>query len=126
MAVVRWTFMDPTDSSTYEFDLNPSEGGSPTYQKTVTYSNTAGQGGRVLMFEGRDAVKQFTVSGTILREAHYNAMITWFSKRHSLILTDDLGRDFPIYITGFTATRKRSALYPYKHSYTLTYTELDW
>lgn len=124
--VVRWILTDPTDLSTYEFDINPSDGGSPTYSKNINYSNTAGQGGNVLMFEGRDAVKQFTVTGTILTQAHYEAMITWFSKRHAITVTDDLGRTFSIYITAFTPRRRRSALYPYKHDYTLAYTELDW
>lgn len=126
MAVVRWVFTDPTDSSTYEFEMNPSDGGSPAYQKTISYSNTAGQGGNVLMFEGRDTVRQYTVTGIILTQAAYEAMLLWFNKRHALTVTDDLGRTFSIYITGFTPRRKRSALYPWKHDYTLTYAELDW
>jgi len=124
--VVRWILTDPTDASTFEFPINPSDGGSPDYRKNITYTNTAGAGGKVLAFEGRDAVKQMTVTGTILEQQHYEDMITWFNKRYQLTLTDDLGRSFEIYITGFTPRRRRSAIYPYKHEYTLAYTELDW
>jgi len=125
-AVVKWIFTDPTNSTSYQFPMNPSDGGSPAYQKTISYSSAAGQGGNVLMFEGRDAVKTYSVTGTILTQEHYEAMITWFNKRHALTVTDDLGRTFSIYITGFTPRRRRSALYPYKHEYQLDYTELDW
>ena len=124
--VVRWILTDPVTLDTYEFPINPSDGGSPDYKKNINYVNTAGPSGNVLMFEGRDAPKQYTVTGTILEQSHYEAMITWFNKRYQLTLTDDLGRSFEIYITGFTPRRVRSALYPYKHAYTMAYTELDW
>jgi len=126
VGVTRWTFFDPTDSSTYEFAINPNEGGSPDYRKNITYTNTAGQNGNVLAFEGRDAPKQHTISGTILTQVHLEAFVTWFEKRHAITVTDDLLRTFSIYITGFAPRRQRSALHPYKHTYTMTYVELDW
>lgn len=124
--VVRWVFTDPTDASTYTFSINPSQGGSPQYRKTLSYQATAAPGGKVLAFEGRDQVKTYSVQGVVLEQADYEAMILWFSKRYALQVTDDLGRTFDIYITEFLPERQRSALYQYKHRYTLNYIELDW
>lgn len=126
MPLVRWTLTDPVDSSTYEFDMNPSEGGSPSYQKNFTYLNASGAGGSVLAFEGRDSVQEIEVSGTLKTEAHFNALVTWFQKRHAVQVSDDLGRSYDIYITGFTPTRRRSYVFPWKHDYVLRYIVIDW
>jgi len=126
MALVRWRFDDPTDASSYTFDMNPNEGGTPTLKKNMSYQNTAGPNGVVLAFEGRDNVETLTVSGVLKEEVQLIAFQTWYAKRHQITVTDDLLRVFTIYITGFNATRKRSIAYPWKHDYTLEYIILDW
>lgn len=126
MAVVRWVFTDPTTSDEYEFDINPAEGGSPQFRKNIAYQNTSAPDGKVLMFEGRDATQELEITGTILEEDHYNALYEWWNKRHQVQVTDDLGREFMIYITAFEPKRERAIHYPWKHSFTMRYTELDW
>lgn len=128
MAYVKWYFYDSSVATpeTYTFDVNPSEGGSPTKQKNLIYKNTAGPNGNVLVFEGRDNVKEFTVSGVLLTEAQYTALDTWYEKRHQVEINDDLGRNFSIYITGLRFTRKRSFAYPWKHEWEMNYIILDW
>lgn len=118
---VRWTFYDPTNSTTYTFPINPSEGGSPIHKKTMTYQNTLSPGGRVLIFEGQTEAQEVEFSGTILDQAQYDAMVLWFNKRHQIRLTDDLGRQFNIYITEFTPKRERAYHHPWKHSYSVKY-----
>lgn len=126
MTVVRWIFDDLTDSSSYTFPINPSEGGSPQYKKSINTQNTAAPDGKTLVFEGRDAPQTLSFSGTILDEAQYNAMVLWFNKRHQIKVTDDLGREFMVYITDFEPKRVRAVQHPWKHSYTVNYIVLDW
>lgn len=126
MAVVRWTFEDPVTSETYEFLLNPREGGTPTLEKNMVYTNTAAPDGRVLVFEGRQRHQEGEFSGTVLTEEQYDAMVYWFGKRNQIYMTDDLGRTLTIYITRFEAKRIRAATVPWKHEYTCNYVVMDW
>lgn len=124
--VVRWIFEDFVAPDTYTVPVNPNRGGTPTFNKNINFSNTAGPNGNVLAFEGRDAVQQMQVQGTILDQTHLDTLQTWAEKRYQLQVTDDLGRVFDIYITGFDANRVRARSHPYKHEYTLTYIIVDW
>lgn len=118
---IRWILTDPVTLDTYDFDINPNDGGEFNETKNITYINTAGPDGRTLAFEGRDSTRQTQVSGTILNEAHLDALFLWSRKRYTIQVTDDLERTFDIYITDFQPKRRRSALYQWKHDYTLTY-----
>lgn len=124
--VVRWIFTDPTDSSSYTFEINPNEGGSPTLKKNVLFKNTAAPNGKTLIYEGRDDPVTFSFSGTLLTQAQLEAFETWYLKRHQIVITDDLGRTFSVYITSFDPKRVRSAHIPWKHTYTVEAISLDW
>ena len=126
MPVVRWEFYDPVTTDTYEFLMNPSEGGSPGYSKSITFSNTSAPGGKVLAFEGRDNVRELEISGVLKEASQLAAFETWFLKRNQIRVTDDLGRQFMVYITDFTPTRRRAVMTPYKHDYTMRMFILDW
>lgn len=126
MAVVKWVFYDPVTLDEYTFDINPNDGGTPERRKTITYENTAAPGGKTLVFEGRDEPETISFSGTILEEEQYNALVSWFDKRHQIRVTDDLNRQQWIYITQFSARRRRSYQHPWKHDYDVQATVLDW
>lgn len=119
MAVVKWEFYDPETDDSYTFEINPNEGGSPQFIKKLQYQATAAPDGVILAFEGRDEPKTTDFGGTILSRAQYDAMVAWFSKRHVIQYTDDLGRVFQIYITNFEPKRARSHQYPWKHTYSV-------
>lgn len=123
--VVKWTFFDPTVPETYVFEVNPSEGGTPSREKNIDQQATAAPNGRTLLFEGRDTVSQIDISGTILSQSQYTTFETWFNKRHQIRLTDDLGRQFWVYITSFSATRNRRVSHPWHHSYNMSMLILD-
>lgn len=125
MPVVRWTFTDPVTSAVYTFHLNPSSGGSPSYEKTITTETTVAPGGNVLLFEGADVPRVGSIAGTILSLAHYQAMVDWWEKRYPVVMTDDLGRAQTIYLKKFTPTRKRSVSHRYLHDFTLDYVVLS-
>ncbi len=124
--VVRWTLYDPIELDTYTFHLNPSEGGSPAFKKRTNYQNTSAPDGLVIIFEGQDEVQAITWDGTILEQAHYEALQEWWAKRTQLLLTDDLGRQFWVYLQTFEPKRVRAAHSPWKHTYTITAVILDW
>lgn len=123
---IPWVFIDPLDSSTYEWEINPNDDGSLQYEKTVNYKNTSAPDGKTIIFEGRDAPRSTSFSGVVLTEDQYNAMVTWFNKRHQIQIEDDLGRVFTIYITKFAPKRVRSRSHPWRHEYTCEYVILDW
>jgi hypothetical protein len=126
MTVVRWTFTDPVTSASYEFEINPKEGGTPTQEKTMAYANTAAPNGRVLAFEGRQKQQEGQFTGLVLSQDQYDAMHEWFDKRYQIYMTDDLNRTYTIYITRLEEKRIRSATKPWKHEYTVNYFIMDW
>lgn len=124
--LVRWRFFDPSTLESYEFAINPHEGGTPTLQKHFEYSKTCAVNGKTLIFEGRDEPQKITFNGLVLEPEEYDAMIHWFNKRNQIYITDDLGRQFSIVIETLNLTRKRSALHQWRHDYTVNATLVDW
>lgn len=124
--VVKWTFLDPSDSSTAQFEINPSDGGSLPYERNITSESTVAPGGKTVLWEGARKTSESTFSGTILTESQYETMVEWFEKTHQVQITDDLGREFMIVIKRFEPRRVRARSHPWKHTYTVTYTLVDW
>lgn len=122
--VVRWKFFDGVTE--VEFPINPSEGGSPQYEKNFVFEDTSAPEGKTLVFEGRDSPKPLNFSGVILTEAHYDFMIEWWDKRNQVRITDDLGREFWVIIKSFRPKRERAHSYPWKHSFDVEAVIVDW
>jgi len=122
----RWTFYDPFLAETYEFEVNPKEGGTPARKRNMTFQSTAAANGRTLAFEGRPDPPQIAFSGVLLTEAQLNAFDEWFFKSNQILLTDDLGRTSWVVFTEFTPKRERAVHFPWKHSYTATCTVIDY
>lgn len=123
--MLRWIFDDVAGSETYTLPINPNEGGTPGVNKSFGYQNTAAPDGKTLMYEGRDEVEKLECKGTILLRDHLLALKTWAKLRRQILITDDLGRQFWVYITNFVPSRKRSAVHPWKHEYTMTLVIFD-
>lgn len=122
----RWTFYDPLIPVTYTFEISPNDGGTPSRKKGITYQNTAAPDGKTLIFQGRDDAMTMSFSGTLLSEAQLDAFNTWYDKQHQIRVTDDLSRQFWIFITEFDPKRAFSVSHPWKHTYQVTATILDW
>lgn len=123
--VVRWSFLDPTDSTTAVFEINPNAGGTPARSVTLTTQNTLAPGGKNIVYEGAEDPLQLQFSGTILTSTMLALMNTWFTKKHQVQLTDDLGRTYMILITKFDPKRVRSPNF-WKHTYDCTAIVVDW
>lgn len=126
MAVVRWVFEDPVTLDSYTFAVNPSEGGSPAFNKNITYQVTAAPDGKVISFEGRDHPRTLEFSGVLFTEAEFDAFHEWWDKRYQVNVTDDLGRTFTIQINTFEPQRRRAIQHPWKHDYRISATIVDW
>lgn len=126
MTVVRWTLYDPVLLETYTMQINPNDGGSRQYKKNVNYQNTSAQDGNTLVFEGRDEPFQLEWSGVILEEQHLDDLISWFSRRRQVKLTDDLGRESWVYLTELAPKRTKAASHPWKHTYSMKAIVVNW
>lgn len=123
---IGWKFYDPVEDEEYEWEINPNSGGYPNRSKSIAYEATAGPNGQTLAYEGRESPASMSFSGVILTEAHFDTLTNWYLKKNQIKLTDDLGREFWIYIKSFNPSRVRSAKYPWRHTYTIEAIVLDW
>lgn len=127
MARIAWRFEDLIEGTIALMPINPNEGASPSYQKQLTKTTTTAPGadGRPIIFEGADQVSQFDFSGVLLTQDHYEFVLNAWRKRHPVRLTDDLGRQFMIYVESFQPKRVLSRTYPWKHNYQATAVIVD-
>jgi hypothetical protein len=121
---VPWRFQQISDPDVYEFAINPLDVSMPSIQKTITTEKTAS--GKDIVFQGNGPPQKLSFSGTILTEVHLNAMREWFYKEKQVSITDDLGRQYWVYLTAFSPTRNYSAQYPWRHEYSADATVLSW
>lgn len=126
MSVVRWSFYDPFTTDTYVFEINPNDGGSRQFKRNFAYQNTAAADGKTLVFEGRAQQQSVDFSGTLLTQAQFDAFQTWWAKGNQILMTDDLGRASWIVIEEFTPKRVRAVQYPWKHTYNIKATVVDY
>lgn len=124
--VVRWSFEDPVTTELHVFSINPNTGGTPQFKKNITAHVTTAPDGAALLFEGRKDVERGEFKGIVRTEQEYDDMLYWFNKTNQIYMTDDLGRLSVIYITDLQLQRERAVQMPWKHSYTVQYTVLDW
>lgn len=119
--VVRWVFTDPSDSSTWTFEVNPSDENFPGYEKRFVYQHTTAPDGIVLTFEGAAQVRKGSFSGVLTTESEFNTFYSWWDKRNQIQITDDLGRTQTVIIESFKPKRKRSHHHPWMHTYEISY-----
>jgi hypothetical protein len=119
---IAWRWEDPTEGTVEFMSINPNDGASPTFAKGLTKETTTAPGGErnVLIYEGADAATEFQFSGVLLTQEQYEFLHRAWEKRHVVLLTDDLGRIFTIYLESFNPKRVRSATYPWRHTYDAT------
>lgn len=122
MAVNKWIFTDISLATpeTYTFEINPLEGSAPSYRKNIETSATTAPDGATLLFEGNDQPRKFDLSGSLVSQEQHDALVEWFQKRVVIQVTDDLLRDFNIYIESLDLSRRRATNHPWSHSWKMT------
>lgn len=121
---VPWVFKDIAGDDEYEFAVNPVDASFPVVEKRITTQYTAS--GRPVNFEGRSAAGYLSFSGTILYQEHYEIMLDWLDKSTQISVTDDLGRNFWIFLTEFSPTRTYHAAFPWRHEYNASGLLISW
>lgn len=123
--VQRWTFLDLTTLEQATVPLNPNEMTSPYAARKFTYlTTTAGPAGSLVINEGRPEPQQWTFSGEILNQAHFNFLRKWTSKTSRVQIVDHFGRRINVLFVSFAPTPKRATNYYWRHGYTVTCTVL--
>lgn len=132
----RWTLHDPTTNETYVFPLNPNKMTTPHSPRNFNIIATAPSGaltggsrqgmGRVVEL-ARDPF-EWSFSGRIKTEAHYDRLLAWSNKVHRIQLSDHFGRTWLVRVLDFnpnelTPTPRISWRYEYDFK-VLNYGEL--
>jgi hypothetical protein len=117
MTRIAWRWEDPTAGTVEYMEVNPNSGASPAYKKTLTKVTTSAPDGQVLLYEGQDEPRTFDCSGVILFESQWDFLYNAWNKRHPVLLTDDLGRTWTIYIESFNPKREPRRSHPWRHTY---------
>ena len=120
---VPWIF---TDTPNIPLAANPhTDNGSLAVEKDIVYENTAGPGGKTLIFERGTSQKTLSFKGKIYTEAQYNVFAAELEKDVSQ-LTDDRGVIYDVVWEKFVLTRDATFKHPWKHEYDLTGYVLDY
>jgi len=129
MSRTAWRFYDDVLDETYFWPVNPKEdSGSHAITKAFNYQaqaaqrRTSGNVDTVDALVSVQAVEQsaFSYSGFVYDQQQFDALVSWCNRGYPIYLTDDLGREFLIYVTGLELSRVRSRQNPFKHSYQFT------
>lgn len=100
------TFTNPVDDSSYEWPLNHARDGEEEagISRTVDHTATTGQTA-LLRQQGADDPLVLGYRGTILEQAHHDAMVDWaqLSRTQTIYFEDFAGNSYEVFITAFTS-----------------------
>lgn len=119
MATIKWTLTDAIVGDSYTFSANPNSD-EEDYEKNLQFEAVVVPGALPLLYEGQDNPTSITLSGTFLSQTQHQTFVSWFNRRHQVLLTDDRGYGRYIYIYRYQATRKPSNLYKWRYDWTMT------
>lgn len=119
---MSWRLSD--GSTTYTFAIGPDAMNLDLKRSTVfgvMLSNTS----KSLVMMNSDQPIIGEISGTLISQAEYNALLGWWQSTKQLTLTDDLGQDFVIIIIDFTPERVLSIEFPFRHKWKIRFNVLE-
>jgi hypothetical protein len=123
VSVTRWVFHDPVALESWTVPFNPNKMSSPYRKKAQDLTPASPIDGRIRVTEVDQPV-EWSFSGMIRTQAHYDELLRWRDKANPVTITDHLGRTFTILLTNFAPEDVRSSN-PTKWSYTMTGYVLD-
>jgi hypothetical protein len=116
----RWLFEDPILASSYRVPFNPNKMSDPFPQKALEALANVHGVHRTLR-RGTMTPKEWTFSGVIREQDHYDQLLFWSQKANPINITDHYGRIFNVVPVRFNPTEKRpSATVPDKYNYDFT------
>jgi hypothetical protein len=125
--VNRWTLYDPATTESWEFPRNPNRMTSPHPPKNTTifarthgHPETSPDGGMSRVIQFRQTPYEWSFSGDIRTQEHYETFLVWTTKTGLLTITDHFNRVWSIRIDSVELEEQRpSANKAYKFRYTV-------
>lgn len=116
----RWLFHDlEGNEPDYRVPFNPNRMTSP--YKPKRYDTLRGPNGRIRTLRLNSAPHEWTFSGVIRTDDHYQNLRVWADMPNAIEITDHLGRVWKVLPQRFNANEKRpSARIPDKYDYDFT------
>lgn len=116
--IVRWRFEDMENNDTVVVPLNPNEMSTPTRARLMQWGSYRGN---LKGQERSGPPAEWSFTGVLLTESHYDLLLAWTKRLHVLRVTDHLDRTFEIIIQKFDPVeRPRAALREWRADYTMT------
>lgn len=122
----RWILFDPATDEQWEFPRSPNRMTSPhppknttIFSRTIGHPSNLGAGvSRVMQF--RQQPYEWSFSGDIRTQEHYEAFIQWTRKTGRLHVTDHFDRTWEIRIDSVELDeQQQTARKPWKFAYTV-------
>lgn len=122
MSVIRWVLEDVGAVESIVLPLNPNKMDAPTRGRNMTWAwGTAWGQDRMRGIDNPGPAPQWTWSGFLFTESHYNLLLAWTKRLARLYLSDHLGRTFEVVIQKFDPVeRLPTAKHPWRVDYTMT------
>lgn len=122
----RWVLRDPVRDETWTFPVNPNKMTSPHSPRSFNIlatapsvtSNGQSRGGFGRVIEGNPEPYEWSFSGYIREEDHFESLLYWTRKVNRLELTDHLGRTWRIRFLVFNPDEQRpTTRHPWRFNY---------
>lgn len=131
MTVQKWRLEDPAPPpglpSSYTFEINPNEMGSPMPVRQVQVQGTTAVNGQTLMWEGARQPATLQFGGTLLTYEQYNALRHWtYERKGRLFLWDHFGRRMVVVLHNFSPVPVRTTgRFRWRHTWTIDCTVIS-
>lgn len=106
--VIHWVLEDPMPGGigTYTFPINPSEMSSPFPEKQLRPERTVHPSGQDVVWEGRPDPVEWSVKGTVVTEAFYDALASYHALQRRLYVVDHHQRAWVVAFDSLTFEKK--------------------
>ena len=118
MARIAFKLYDPSNSYTYNMEINPNDSGTPILKNNFTYMVPTASTDGPIISQGVRELRRLEYSGTLLTESQYNNMLLFSAREYPWHITDDLGRKFEVMNETFEPKRALAPYNPWRHDYT--------
>lgn len=116
--VNRWTFEVPREGGeVYVLPINPSRMSSPHAARVFTLEHTTSPAGQPLTFEGEPRAVEWTVEGSCLTEAFFDALERFQAMNERFYVVDHLDRGWLVTFESLDWTEVRDRMRPWNHRY---------
>jgi hypothetical protein len=121
-AVIRWVFELPDPGGmTFQFPHNPTEMTSPFSQRVLNPEHTTSPDGQPIIFEGEPVATEWSATGVVFTQAHYDALEQWHALNRRFFAIDHHERAWWVTLEAVDWTPMRDPSRPWAHRYTLKF-----